>query len=287
MSSLLGNQIKQLRLSRKMNQQELGDAIGVTKTSVSNYETGQRVPPLNVLRNIADCLSVPASELISCMAKEEEGNSDRNENGGGNNEALYMLFSERPVLHSKVAEIFNRLSDEGRRVAVQRIEELSMIPMYQRSMDNFLRDYIRKRYGLDYELLEKMESHKIYRDGSESGGRRMICEARRIVMQRKVGQGARKVWEFYHYSFNDGCGGDDFRRVISRIEDAYEPGCNLGFVFDDEPSVIRRFYSCYAEQCGSTGQGRTAQGHNAQVSFLEIDKESLDLTDVIEYDPDR
>ena len=41
---LIGKRIKELRLERKMSQQELGDMIGVTKVSICGYENGTRTP---------------------------------------------------------------------------------------------------------------------------------------------------------------------------------------------------------------------------------------------------
>lgn len=51
-----GTNIKAVRLKRGMSQQELADAIGVTKSTISKYEKGQREPKYNVLRGIAAAL---------------------------------------------------------------------------------------------------------------------------------------------------------------------------------------------------------------------------------------
>ena len=43
---IIGNRLKKLRLSKGLNQQELGDLIGVTKVSICGYENGTRTPNL-------------------------------------------------------------------------------------------------------------------------------------------------------------------------------------------------------------------------------------------------
>ena len=69
-----GTNIKAVRLKRGMSQQELADAIGVTKSTISKYEKGQREPKYNVLRAIAAALGVDWTDLIP--AEDEVGSSN-------------------------------------------------------------------------------------------------------------------------------------------------------------------------------------------------------------------
>lgn len=55
--------LKELRESKKMNQQELADALGITRQSVSNYETGKRMPNKEMLEIIADYFNVDMNFL--------------------------------------------------------------------------------------------------------------------------------------------------------------------------------------------------------------------------------
>lgn len=59
-----GTNIKAVRLKRGMSQQELADTIGVTKSTISKYEKGQREPKYNVLRAIAAALGVDWTDLV-------------------------------------------------------------------------------------------------------------------------------------------------------------------------------------------------------------------------------
>ena len=56
--------LKRLRLSRKLTQEELGNVIGVKKGSVSAYERGDRKPSFEVLENIADYFNINLGDLM-------------------------------------------------------------------------------------------------------------------------------------------------------------------------------------------------------------------------------
>ncbi|MBR3795737.1 MAG: helix-turn-helix transcriptional regulator [Clostridia bacterium] len=47
-----------------MNQQELADAAGVSRVAITRYESGQRVPPLDIAVRIAAALGCKADDLI-------------------------------------------------------------------------------------------------------------------------------------------------------------------------------------------------------------------------------
>lgn len=54
----IGSKIKNLRKSRKITQQEFADKIGVSRSTLSCYEIGQRTPSLKTLQQIADMFGV-------------------------------------------------------------------------------------------------------------------------------------------------------------------------------------------------------------------------------------
>ena len=71
-SNIVGNKIKMLRTNKGLRQsdfaRELSIFMGRKKeyklVTVSSWETGYKMPPLNTLRNIADFFNVDISELI-------------------------------------------------------------------------------------------------------------------------------------------------------------------------------------------------------------------------------
>lgn len=55
---MLGLKIKNLRKSRKLTQEEFAEQIGVSRSTLSCYEIGQRTPHLKTLQQIADIFGV-------------------------------------------------------------------------------------------------------------------------------------------------------------------------------------------------------------------------------------
>lgn len=61
---MIGKRVKELRIKRKLSQQELGDLIGVTKVSICGYESGSRIPNLDKLIRLADVLETSTDYLL-------------------------------------------------------------------------------------------------------------------------------------------------------------------------------------------------------------------------------
>jgi len=61
---LIGKRIKDLRIENGMSQQELGDAIGVTKVSICGYENGTRIPSLETFGLLADAFGTTTDYLL-------------------------------------------------------------------------------------------------------------------------------------------------------------------------------------------------------------------------------
>ena len=55
---------KQLRIKEHFSQQELADKLGLSKSTISMYENGNREPDLETLEKIADFFNVDMDYLI-------------------------------------------------------------------------------------------------------------------------------------------------------------------------------------------------------------------------------
>jgi len=55
---------KSLRLERGLTQQELADRLGITKSTVSMYERGQRTPAFEIAETITDFFGVDLKYLL-------------------------------------------------------------------------------------------------------------------------------------------------------------------------------------------------------------------------------
>lgn len=66
----IGARIRTVRLSRKMTQERLADAVGVGVTHISHIETGNSIPSLQVFVDILNALDCSADELL-CLELEQ------------------------------------------------------------------------------------------------------------------------------------------------------------------------------------------------------------------------
>ena len=68
----IGKNIRQIRTARKMRQEELADALFVTRQTISNYETGRSNPDVETLTRIAVILETDVNTLIYGPPVSEE-----------------------------------------------------------------------------------------------------------------------------------------------------------------------------------------------------------------------
>ena len=61
---MLSDNIKKVRLARGMTQREAAELLGVTSSVYSRYETGNRIPPLDMFEKMADVLDVSCDYLL-------------------------------------------------------------------------------------------------------------------------------------------------------------------------------------------------------------------------------
>lgn len=70
MTEFIGSKVKQLRKSQKMTQEHLAYLVGITRSTISNYESGRRSPHLRELSRIAAVFNV-GLEYFGISAKDE------------------------------------------------------------------------------------------------------------------------------------------------------------------------------------------------------------------------
>lgn len=61
---LIGERLKKARISKKLSQLELGDKLGVSDVSISNYETEHREPTLEKLIKLCEILDLTPNYLL-------------------------------------------------------------------------------------------------------------------------------------------------------------------------------------------------------------------------------
>lgn len=66
----MNTRIKELRKARKMSQEELADAVGTTRQTITSIETGKYVASLPLAYRIARCFGLKIEEVF-CLEEEE------------------------------------------------------------------------------------------------------------------------------------------------------------------------------------------------------------------------
>jgi transcriptional regulator with XRE-family HTH domain len=60
----LGGNIRRERAERDLNQSELADRVGLSRTSITNVELGRQALSVHQLFDFANALGVPAAQLL-------------------------------------------------------------------------------------------------------------------------------------------------------------------------------------------------------------------------------
>ena len=68
----IGNFLKQLRKENGFTQEQLGEKIGVTNKTVSRWETGTYIPPVECLAMLSDIYKVSINEIVAGQRLETD-----------------------------------------------------------------------------------------------------------------------------------------------------------------------------------------------------------------------
>ncbi len=61
----IGKFLKELRKQNNMTQEQLGEKIGVTNKTISRWETGNYMPPIECLKLLSDLYGISINEILS------------------------------------------------------------------------------------------------------------------------------------------------------------------------------------------------------------------------------
>ena len=279
----LGETLKKLRFKKGMTQGELADAININKASVSNYERGHRNPPYAVLCAMAEVLEVQADELLACVIPEESCTADvAKEN---------QVDSIRQRRIKRILAAFDRLSDDAQLKAVERVEELAMIPAYQRKLADTLQQYIYNRCRIKMEVVEgPLEPDSYVGDGRDYKEHEWNWNVKHITLQHGTEGDYTLCWNFHYFSFQDGNNDEpinDKHVIMDIINRAKECGKDFDktvFVFDHE-KVFDNFYDSYADHYNEIDAGNQPVSESAWAVFLLVDRATWEIKSEQEYNP--
>lgn len=113
--------VKELRISRKLSQQELADYLKISKSSVNMYERGEREPGLDMLETIADFFNVDMDYLM----------------GKSNMPHRYLIPSTEKltVEEQQLIKIYKSLNAEGRNQLMEQATNLSELAKYKKESE--------------------------------------------------------------------------------------------------------------------------------------------------------
>ena len=75
----LGEKIYKLRTKRSMTQEQLAEKIGVSRKSVSKWETDSAIPDIEKLKLLAEIFEVSITELLGMECEEDTKRKDEKE----------------------------------------------------------------------------------------------------------------------------------------------------------------------------------------------------------------
>ncbi len=100
----LGEKIKKLRLSKNMTQAEFANRINVTKSAVSSYENGSRMPSYDVLIKIARVLRVSTDNLLGYSNKSVIDVTGLTQKQINTLQEITVTFQRHNILYRKMME---------------------------------------------------------------------------------------------------------------------------------------------------------------------------------------
>lgn len=114
----IGEKIKKARTDAKMTQKELAEKCGMADSAIRKYESGKVVPKLDTIAKIARAMGLYAGDLVDAGQWGQVQPGEDSETAS--------------AAESQLIYHFRTLNDNGQSVAVERVQELTQIPAYQR-----------------------------------------------------------------------------------------------------------------------------------------------------------
>lgn len=99
-----GNILKKLRSERKYTRYELAEKLNVTYHTIAKYENDERLPDLNIIKNLSIIFKVSTDYLL------------------GND--------ENPILNEQILIDYNNLSDKNKKIFEEFLELLKVSEKY-------------------------------------------------------------------------------------------------------------------------------------------------------------
>ena len=131
MAYMFGKEIRKARKKKGWTQEDLANALHVKRAVISKYENSMIEPSVARFKEIAQALDVEdwtqlatGNAIVSDLAEKLRKPSAAITDG--------EVHSEDAANEEELLRLFNLLNAGGKRVAVERMRELTEIPRYRR-----------------------------------------------------------------------------------------------------------------------------------------------------------
>lgn len=115
----IGNRIKTLRTEYNLTQKQLADKLGLTPKMISFYESGQRIPPIDIVEKLSSIFSKSADYLIglSSDSKDDVFLSPKDQQ-------ILDFFHQDPERVMELLSSFSKLSARNKTIILGKCFEL-------------------------------------------------------------------------------------------------------------------------------------------------------------------
>ena len=140
----IGDNMRNIRKQKSMTLQQLADILGCSQQNISQYENGKRTPKLKTVQKIADALNVNVNDLLEnplddspvYKAYKNTDSLDSPLAKDFTNKKIVSQIDNWQQIDIELIKTFKKLNEDGKTVAIERVEELAEIPRYTQKESN-------------------------------------------------------------------------------------------------------------------------------------------------------
>ena len=140
----IGDNMRNIRKQKSMTLQQLADILGCSQQNISQYESGKRTPKLKTVQKIADALNVNVNDLLEnplddspvYKAYKNTDSLDSPLAKDFTNKKIVSQIDNWQQIDIELIKTFKKINEDGKTVAIERVEELAEIPRYTQKESN-------------------------------------------------------------------------------------------------------------------------------------------------------
>lgn len=115
----IGNRIKALRTEYNLTQKQLADKLGLTPKMISFYESGQRIPPIDIVEKLSSIFSKSSDYLIGLSSDSKD-----NVFLSPKDQQILDFFHQDPERVMELLSSFSKLSARNKTIILGKCFEL-------------------------------------------------------------------------------------------------------------------------------------------------------------------